>query len=127
MESSILTVAGITLIQPTGKMAHGKYYRDGAYYYYDTATGIMQYGEQTIDGDEYYFDTDTGAMVTGEVERDGRYYYYDDETGAMLGLGEQIVRYAEKFLGTPYTWEVHHQIPDLTVRDLHSTYTVILE
>ena len=88
----------------TGKMAHGKYYRDGAYYYYDTATGIMQYGEQTIDGDEYYFDTDTGAMVTGEVERDGRYYYYDDETGAMLGLGEQIVRYAEKFLGTPYTW-----------------------
>ena len=23
--------------------------------------------------------------------------------------------------------EVHHQIPDLTVRDLHSTYTVILE
>lgn len=67
----------------TGKMAHGKYYRDGAYYYYDTATGIMQYGEQTIDGDEYYFDT---------------------ETGAMLGLGEQIVKYAEKFLGTPYTW-----------------------
>lgn len=88
----------------TGKMAHGKYYRDGAYYYYDTATGIMQYGEQTIDGDEYYFDTETGAMVTGEVERDGRYYYYDDETGAMLGLGEQIVKYAEKFLGTPYTW-----------------------
>ena len=43
----------------TGKMAHGKYYRDGAYYYYDTATGIMQYGEQTIDGDEYYFDTET--------------------------------------------------------------------
>ena len=37
-------------------------------------------------------------MVTGEVERDGRYYYYDDETGAMLGLGEQIVKYAEKFL-----------------------------
>lgn len=67
----------------TGKMAHGKYYRDGAYYYYDTVTGIMQYGEQTIDGDEYYFDT---------------------ETGAMLGLGEQIVKYAEKFLGTPYTW-----------------------
>lgn len=88
----------------TGKMAHGKYYRDGAYYYYDTVTGIMQYGEQTIDGDEYYFDTETGAMVTGEVERDGRYYYYDDETGAMLGLGEQIVKYAEKFLGTPYTW-----------------------
>jgi len=22
----------------------------------------------------------------------------------MLGLGEQIVKYAEKFLGTPYTW-----------------------
>ena len=88
----------------TGKMAHGKYYRDGAYYYYDTVTGIMQYGEQTIDGDEYYFDTETGAMVTGEVERDGRYYYYDEETGAMLGLGEQIVKYAEKFLGTPYTW-----------------------
>lgn len=86
----------------TGKMAHGKYYRDGAYYYYDTVTGIMQYGEQTIDGDEYYFDTETGAMVTGEVERDGRYYYYDDETGAMLGLGEQIVKYAENFRYTLY-------------------------
>ena len=94
----------------TGKMAHGitnipdNDDAGGKWVYYDSITGRMQYGEQYIDGNRYYFDTETGAMVTGEVERDGRYYYYDDETGAMLGLGEQIVKYAEKFLGTPYTW-----------------------
>lgn len=77
---------------------------NGKWVYYDPITGKMQYGEQYIDGYWYYFDTATGKMAHGKYYRDGAYYYYDTVTGAMLGLGEQIVKYAEKFLGTPYTW-----------------------